>query len=898
MNFFFYILLLFFVTLPTLFASENPSKKSVDIGIISFRPIIENQKIWQPFADELNRLSPNYHYRIHSYNETDLEKAVALKQLDFIIVHPLSLVTNETKYHTLNIASLVRKDDTNTQITEYGGVIATLMERSDISRLEDLRGKTIATTHKEAFAVFLMPLETMMQHGVDIREECTILFTGQPQEKVLEALQTHKADAAFFRTGYIEELISKGKLVASEIKILNPQPKTDTFHYHRSTELYPEWAIAATKRPDKSIIKATTIALYQFHNHNQNEYYEFSTPRSYQSTRTLMQKYKVYPFDKDDFNLYDVLEKYALELIAIFTGITIAGTSFTFYYVISSRKNREHAQEIESILSTASDGIHVHDLEGNLLLFSDSFAAMLGYTRTETQQLKIYDWDHHFNPHDISSTMQSITSERITFEAKHTRKDESVIDVEINAKQILLNNKPYIYASSRDITERKRTEQILLEAKENLNVLAHHDPLTALPNRLSLLETLKIKTTLPNASPFALLFLDLDGFKEVNDSYGHRFGDKLLVVFAKLLQNTFPPKTFIVRTGGDEFVIILECYEEHDALETTLFSLINKLNAPFEIDYIDVYITSSVGIAMYPKDAVTSEELLQNADAAMYDAKKMGKNTFSFYSGHLTESALQKTTLATNLKKAIASKDLEVYYQPQVDFKTSHIIGVEALLRWFRDDGSISPAIFIPLAEETGLIKELGEFVLREGCTKAREWKTKELLHGRIAINVSARQLTHLDFLSTLERIILETECDPTWIELEITESSILENPDKIIALLTLLKTKGFHISIDDFGTGYSSLSYLRNLPIDKLKIDQSFVRNIIEEPRNQTIISTIVSLASGLGMSTIAEGVETLEEFRFLQNSHIDALQGYFYYKPLPSYEVESLLLYQQTIL
>ncbi len=870
------------------------AKQTIDIGIISFRPVSENQIIWQPLADALNRLSPQYHYSIHSLNEKDLENAVADNQLDFVIVHPLALVTLETKYDAKNIASVIRKDDTQTVLTEYGGVIATLSNRADITRLEDLKNKIIASTHQGAFAVYLLPLETMMQHGIDIRKESTVMFTGQPQDKVLEALRTHKADAAFFRTGYIEELISKGKLSSSELKILNPQPKTDSFHYLRSTNLYPEWAVAATKRPDNHLIKATTIALYQFHSHRQNDYYEFSVPRSYQTTRALMQKYKIYPFDKESFSLDDVIEKYALELIAIFTGITIAGASFTFYYIVSSRKNREHLQEIESILSTASDGIHVHDLEGNLFLFSDSFASMLGYTQEETKHLKVYDWDHHFNPDEISSVMSSITTELISFETQHTRKDGTVFDVEINAKKIILNNKPFIYASSRDISERKRIEQTILDAKEKLDILAHRDPLTNLPNRLSLLETLKTKIILPNPSPFALLFLDLDGFKEVNDSYGHRFGDKLLVIFAKLLQTTFPPETFIVRTGGDEFVILIECYEDHDVLETTLFSLIEKLNYPFEIDGIDVYITASVGIAMYPKDATSSEELLQNADAAMYDAKKMGKNTFSFYSGHLTETALQKTTLATNLKKALTSGDLEVFYQPQIDLKTSKIIGAEALLRWFRAEGAVSPAIFIPLAEETGLIKEVGEFVLKAGCTKAHEWQTQGLLNGRIAINVSARQLIHLDFLSTLERIIEETQCNPAWIELEITESSILENPDKIITLLTQLKIKGFHISIDDFGTGYSSLSYLKNLPIDKLKIDQSFIRNITEEPRNQTIVKTIVSLASGLGMSTIAEGVETLDEFQFLQHTRIDALQGYFYHKPLPSYEIEALLRYQ----
>ena len=892
MHLIFSFLVLLCIIHPTLFASNNPSKQNIDIGIISFRPIAENQQIWQPLADELNRLEPQYNYRIHSYKEIDLEKAVALNKLDFMVVHSLSYVTMETKYNAQNIASIIRQDDQKKQLTRYGGVIAVKSDRHDINQLSDIRDKTIATTHKEAFAIYLLPLDTLMNAGVDIRKDCRLIFTAQPQERILDTLRSGAADVAFFRTGYIEEMIAKGKLKNGELKIINPQPKTDTFHYFRSTPLYPEWAVAATTRPDPETIKQTTLALYHINSTLYNDYHSFSNPISYKSTRDLMQKYQVYPFDKMTFSFQDVLQKYSLPLILLFSMITVAGASFTFYYIISSRKNREHTYEIELILSTASDGVHVHDLDGNLHLFSDSFAFMLGYTRQETEKLSVYDWDHYFDPAIIHEMMHNLTQERITFETRHTRKDGTQIDVEINAKGIMLNNKPYIYASSRDITERKIHQQNLIEAKEHLDALAHHDPLTGLPNRLSLIETLKIKTDGMEDHPFALFFLDLDGFKEVNDSYGHRFGDTLLVHFATLLQDIFPPKTFIVRTGGDEFVIVLGCQKDHNLIQSTMDQLVSILNNPFHIESTDIYITASVGIAMYPADAETTEELLQRADAAMYNAKKMGKNTFSFYSTHLTESALYRTTIATSLRKALSSDALALYFQPQVDIHTSKIIGVEALIRWFTPDGSISPAIFIPIAEETGLIQEIGDFVLYQGCQIAHKWSEANLLQGRIAINISARQLTHVNFLATLERIIMETHCNPAWIELEITESSILENPEKMIVLLEILKSKGFYISIDDFGTGYSSLSYLKHLPIDKLKIDISFIRNITSEPKNQTIVKTIIALAKGLGMEVLAEGVETYEELEFLQTNGVDSVQGFYFHKPLSITAIEKLFL------
>ncbi len=309
------------------------------------------------------------------------------------------------------------------------------------------------------------------------------------------------------------------------------------------------------------------------------------------------------------------------------------------------------------------------------------------------------------------------------------------------------------------------------------------------------------------------------------------------------------------------------------------------------IDGIDIYTTLSIGSANYPEDATTTEDLLQCADAAMYEAKKNGKNTYRFYNPTFTQKALERTTISNKLKSALRDNQLSVFYQPQVDAQSEKIIGYEALIRWESDDGFIPPSLFIPICEESGMILKIGEFVLMEGCKTAHRWSEEGLLHGHIAINVSAYQLIHPTFLLQLDTIIEKTRCNPCCIELEITESSILENPEKTIALLSIIKNKGFKISIDDFGTGYSSLSYLKNLPIDKLKIDISFVRNITREPKNQTIVKTIISLAKGLQMEVLAEGVETLEEFNFLRENGIDTIQGFYFHKPMPSKSIEALL-------
>lgn len=550
---------------------------------------------------------------------------------------------------------------------------------------------------------------------------------------------------------------------------------------------------------------------------------------------------------------------------------------------------------LHTIVNSSPDAIFIKDLEGKYLLFNTGAGKLVGVS----PETVIGNTDALLFSPEAAKRIQEI--DRSIMAGERVLNHEECLTTANGIQKTFWVTKGPLFSEngkvfgmfgiSRDITEQKIYETNILEAKERFDRLAHHDPLTNLPNRLSLIETLNIKTSSLDRHPFALFFLDLDGFKEVNDSYGHRFGDELLIRVTQLLQEIFPPDTFIVRTGGDEFVILLSCHQDKNEIDRIMHRLVDVLNLPLHIKERDVYITASIGIAMYPSDTDNAEELLRKADVAMYNAKNMGKNTYSFYESQFTEKALHRTTLSTQLKKAIHNNKLELYFQPQVDVHTGHIIGAEALLRWPTVEGMISPNVFIPIAEESGLILEVGELVLEQGCRIAAKWSKEELLHGRIAINVSARQLIHIDFLTTLDRVIQETHCNPSLIELEITESSILENPEKIILLLETLKTKGFHISIDDFGTGYSSLSYLKNLPIDKLKIDISFIRNVTHEPKNQTIVQTIIALAKGLNMEVLAEGVESKEELEFLRENGIDTIQGYYYHKPMPYNAIEALL-------
>ncbi|MDP2894059.1 MAG: EAL domain-containing protein [Sulfurimonas sp.] len=547
---------------------------------------------------------------------------------------------------------------------------------------------------------------------------------------------------------------------------------------------------------------------------------------------------------------------------------------------------------LKTIVNNSPDAIYAKDLDGKYIIFNDGASRMLNI---DVQNILGNSDDAIFTTQDaakikeedkiILSNFQTDTKEEF-FAAK-----DGIKKTFLTTKGPLLNkdNEAFgVFGISRDISAQKKYEDYLLESKEKFYKLSHLDVVTSLPNRLYISEVLTAKC-LQN-SPFCLIFIDLDEFGMINDSYGHRFGDKLLFEISKVFKEVFDSTAFIARMGGDEFGIILN---SGDKEEVTFFmqKLLDKFSNPFTIDFIDIYITASSGICIFPDNAKTMEDLYQEADAAMYNAKKRGKNRFSFYHSQFKKDAISYTQMVTNLKQAIKNEELELYFQLQNDSTSGEIVGIEALLRWRHQDKMIPPDIFIPLAEKSGLIIDIGNFVLRNGFKTVKRWHELGILKGRVAINISARQLVHLDFIKTLKAMLKETECEALWIELEITESSILENPKLTINLLQQMKALGFYISMDDFGTGYSSLSYLKNLPIDKLKIDKSFITNIQNEPKNQIIVKTIIFLAKELGIDILAEGVETQEEVDFLVENKIDSIQGYYYAKPMPLNEMEKVL-------
>jgi diguanylate cyclase (GGDEF)-like protein len=455
------------------------------------------------------------------------------------------------------------------------------------------------------------------------------------------------------------------------------------------------------------------------------------------------------------------------------------------------------------------------------------------------------------------------------------------------------------------LVERRRykdeLEKLLQERTAEVDRLAYYDTLTSLPNRTLFEDRLTQAVALAHRANkrVAVLFIALDQLKKVNDTLGHRAGDQLMQQVAGRLRACVTESDTVARFGGDQFVLMLpEIETTKDALDV-IVSIQEALNPSFRLDRQELFATASVGISFFPDDGKETSSLVKNAGAALYRAKKSGGNEYRFYTADMHARASKRFELETSLRHAIDNHELLLHYQPRVAIDSLEIVGVEALIRWQHPQlGLVPPGDFIPLAEETGLILPIGEWVLREACRQNRAWQDKGFARMRVGVNISARQFQQQNLAETVMRILEETELGPEFLELELTESSIMSNAEATIVVLNKLQTKGIAISVDDFGTGFSSLSYLKRLPIDSLKVDQSFVRDLATDPDDAALVMAIVSLAHTLRLRVVAEGVETADQLRFLRLLRCDEIQGYLISKPLPVAGLERLLALQRPLL
>ncbi|MCF8006130.1 MAG: EAL domain-containing protein [Methylovulum sp.] len=437
------------------------------------------------------------------------------------------------------------------------------------------------------------------------------------------------------------------------------------------------------------------------------------------------------------------------------------------------------------------------------------------------------------------------------------------------------------------VSGHKLLEEISHRKQQELYFLAHYDQLTGIPNRLLFKDRLlqACHQAKRGERPFALVFIDVDQFKQINDTFGHGFGDQLLVNIANRLTKTVRESDTIARLGGDEFVIILQNLGEIKHADIVAQAIINAIREPILIFERTINVTASLGVALFPMHDITIDGIMHKADCAMYASKENGRNGYTIYSKDTdTLELTERPSLETELELAVNNGQLQLLYQPQIQYETNQVIGIEALLRWHHPTlGLVSPAQFIPIAEESGLISPIGEWVLTEACQQHTRWINQGLPKLRVAVNISVVQFRQANFCDLLSTIIEKTGIDPNHLELELTENVVMTDPIESIAILNKLRAMGIKLAIDDFGTGNTSLVHLARFPIDRIKIDPSFIRNIQDIPGNATIVRAIMAMGDSLGLEMIAEGVETLAELECIQNNHCEKIQGYLCSVPIP---------------
>ncbi|MET0084938.1 MAG: EAL domain-containing protein [Sedimenticola sp.] len=564
---------------------------------------------------------------------------------------------------------------------------------------------------------------------------------------------------------------------------------------------------------------------------------------------------------------------------------------------IDERKKAEEKLRLAAtVFDNTTDGVIITDPQGSIISINNTCLEITGYTEEDLlgENPRIWKSYRHAPPF-YKAMWDSLAQEgHWRGEIWNRRKSGEIFPCWQSISAIYEGNpgkvKHYVSIIS-DISA-------IRESEKRFEHLAHHDPLTQLPNRLLFNASLDhaLKRAHREKCRVGVMFLDLDNFKPINDGLGHPVGDIVLQSVARRLASQVREKDIVARLGGDEFAILMEDTIDPQGVSDVAGKILSSFEVPFQFDGKELHITATIGISLYPEDGRDVTTLIKNADAAMYRAKERGKNRYCFYTMDLTRTALERLQLENDLRLAIKRDELQVYYQPQYSLADGQLVGAEALLRWKHSElGYVSPIKFIPLAESVGLILSIGEYVLRESCTQMKSWLEAGHALGRIGVNVSGQQIQRGNFVQTVRNILDETGLEPQYLELEITESFIMEQANEAITVLEELRNLGVTLAIDDFGTGYSSLNYLKRLPIDKLKIDRSFINDIPHDSNDMAIAKAIIALGKTLQLKVIAEGVETEEQEEFVCIEGCDEVQGYYYSRPIPETEFVEFLANEQ---
>lgn len=560
--------------------------------------------------------------------------------------------------------------------------------------------------------------------------------------------------------------------------------------------------------------------------------------------------------------------------------------------VTEKRRQHDILRQNAKVFENTSEGVMITDAQNRIIAVNRAFSQITGYSESEVVGKPPSLLGSGYHDTAFYETMWQSIGATGSWQGEiwDRKKDGTTFPEWLNISTVRgKGNRIVNYiAVFSDISKLKENE-------EQLEFLAHHDPLTGLANRLLLGARLEHSIQVSNryGNQLAVCFIDLDNFKNINDGYGHSTGDRILIEVTERIQGMIRKDDSLARLGGDEFIMLLENMQGVRQITVIVKKVLHLFDQPFVIDGHNFSLSASIGMSIYPHDGDSSEELIKNADAAMYHAKEEGKNTFKFYAQEMTIASFERVLLESYLKEAVETGQFVLHYQPQISLKEGGVVGLEALIRWMHPKlGQISPDRFITLAEETRQIVPIGRFVLERACRDLRQLHDAGIFRGSMSVNVSGVQIESSDFIQTVRDVLQLTGIKPTKLEIELTETTVMSKPQKWIRLLDTLKALGVSIAIDDFGTGYSSLSQLSRLPANKLKIDRSFIASLPEDRRACSVADSVIYLSDSMQMSTLAEGVETAAQLEYLKRHKCEAVQGYYFSRPQPFDAIREWLL------
>ncbi|MEI7842264.1 MAG: EAL domain-containing protein [Gallionellaceae bacterium] len=892
----------------SLFAQED-----IRFGIATVRPKAHALTQWAPLGVALNKAFPEYSISIEVFTPAEIQAAVSARQIDFVLASPSSylLMANRSGLSaplvTLSNIEQVRP------INEFGGVIFTRADTTNIQTLADVAGQTTAISTKGSFAGFEVQAYELSRLGINPDKDMQLVTVGMPQDKVVESVLSGKATVGFVRTGLLESMAGEGALDLSKINVLNRQQLTG-YPFAVSTPLYPEWPLSAMPHTSKDVQRKIVSFLLTLHENKKLTdllgIHGFDVPADYSSVAKLLRDLRLPPFDiAPTFTVSDVMARYrwpiAIGLIAL-SMIVLLGffllwanrrlASEKMLVQTQASKLNERKKQYQQLAEDMPLFLVTFTPDGKLTYLNDALLKFLAMPASQVVGKNFFDLicDQQCEPLKERLNLLTPVDSLASHQQHYGIPEAAAIDHQWIIRGLFddAGNLSSFQAVGEDVSERKLAEQ-------EIRNLAFYDTLTKLPNRRLLMDRLLLALTgsARTAQYGAVLFLDMDRFKTLNDTLGHDCGDLLLIEVAARIQGCVRSIDTVARLGGDEFVVLLEEVDESPReASQKVAHIAEKIRAalavPYQLKGNEQHSSPSIGVSLFLGVEQAVDVILKQADMAMYQAKDSGRNAVRFFDPIMQMEVENRAALEADLRHAISDQQLYLYYQIQVDGERRPL-GAEALLRWIHPvRGMVSPVEFIPIAEESALILEIGGWVLDNACQQLQLWSHSEAARElTLAVNVSAQQFKQHDFVERVSAAIRFYQIPASRLKLELTESVVLNDVVDVVTKMHALKALGVSLSMDDFGTGYSSLSYLKQLPLDQIKIDQSFVRDIATDPNDAVMVQTMIDLAQNFRLNVIAEGVETEAQLDFLKANGCMAYQGYFFSKPLPIKQFEALL-------